>query len=105
MKCSREDFINAKNVEDNSSPMRFFPAHKVAALHNIVACKSPQSGYASLSQYAHLRENSIDLEAIALVFYGGVKKARAALAMKISQQALDKIIRLALNKIEESLTR
>jgi hypothetical protein len=98
----------------NSSPMRFFPAHKVETMHNLVSYKSTEGDYMVLSQYDHLREHPIDLEAIpltdkqlmvvSLVFYGRVKKARAAHALKVSFQSLDNILIHALKKIEESLT-
>lgn len=116
MKCSRKKFIKTKINDDsrNTSPMRFFPAHKVEALHNIVSYKSAEGDYMVLSQFDHLRECPIDLESIPLtdkqlmvvsmVFYGRVKKARAAHAMKISFQSLDDILIHALRKIEECLT-
>ena len=87
--------------------LRFYPARDLEALSN--SARKPGE-YVCLSEYAHLRERRIDLEAIPLtdkqlmavsmVFYGGVKKKRAAGAMKISNQALDDHIKAALKKIE-----
>lgn len=112
---SRKDFINAQHIDKPASDLLYLPAQKVEVLHDIMARKTAGSDYIGLRRYAHLRESPIDLEAIALtdkqlmavamVFYGRVKKSRAAQAMKISNQALDDLIRLALKKIEDSLIR
>ncbi|NIQ01492.1 MAG: hypothetical protein GWM98_14795 [Nitrospinaceae bacterium] len=63
--------------------------------------------------YEHLKETFIDLDqvqltdkqlmAVCMVFYGGVKKNRAARAMKITSQALSDHIKAALKKIEENI--
>lgn len=73
------------------------------------------SGYmsAGVSGYGDLREMPVNLEelsltdrqltAVCLVFYGGVKKKRAARAMNISAQALSDHVKAALNKIRTAL--
>lgn len=73
------------------------------------------SGYmsAGVSGYEDLREMPVNLEelsltdrqltAVCLVFYGGVKKKRAARAMNISAQALSDHVKAALNKIRVAL--
>ncbi len=65
------------------------------------------------ADYAYLKNQSIDLGqvdltdrqllAVTLVFYGGVKKSRAARAMKISSQAVTDHLNAALKKIGKSL--
>lgn len=64
-------------------------------------------------RYSHLRDIRIDLGkldltdrqlmAVSLVFYGGLKKNRAARAMKISSQALTDHLNAGLKKIGRSL--
>ncbi len=64
-------------------------------------------------EFEHLKEASIDLGearltdkqliAVCMVFYGGVKKKRAAQAMNITSQALSDHIKAALKKIENNL--
>ena len=64
-------------------------------------------------EFEYLKEVSIDLGeicltdkqlmAVCMVFYGGVKKKRAAQAMNISSQALSDHIKAALKKIGNSL--
>lgn len=115
MKCRENDFIDEKSLDNTYRDLQFFAAQKVEALHNKVHRKSAESEYTGMGQYAHLRENPIDLEAIALtdrqlmavamVFYGGIKKMRAAQAMKVTKQAFDELIERALKKIEESLIK
>ncbi len=65
------------------------------------------------SGFEYLRQATIDLSeacltdkqliAVCMVFYGGVKKKRAAQAMKITSQALSDHIKAALKKIGNSL--
>lgn len=64
-------------------------------------------------EYEHLKQVRFDLGkldltdrqllAVSLVFYGGVAKARAARAMKISSQALTDHLTAALKKIQKAL--
>lgn len=73
------------------------------------------AGYTSagVSGYEDIRELPVNLEelaltdrqltAVCLVFYGGVKKKRAARAMNISAQALSDHVKAALNKIRTAL--
>ncbi len=67
------------------------------------------------SEFEYLKEVSIDLGearltdkqlmAVCMVFYGGVKKKRAAQAMNITSQALSDHIKAALKKIGDNLAR
>lgn len=93
--------------------LRFYSAQDLESLQNVAAQQTGAGYY--MSEYAHLRERGIDLEAasltdkqlmaVSMVFYGGVKKKRAAVAMQISNQALDDHIKAALKKIESSLLK
>jgi len=65
------------------------------------------------SEFEYLKDASIDLGdicltdkqlmAVCMVFYGGVKKKRAAQAMKITSQALSDHVKAALKKIGNAL--
>lgn len=65
------------------------------------------------SEFEYLKEASIDLGearltdkqlmAVCMVFYGGVKKKRAAQAMNITSQALSDHVKAALKKIGDNL--
>ena len=67
------------------------------------------------SEFEYLKEASIDLGearltdkqlmAVCMVFYGGVKKKRAAQAMNITSQALSDHVKAALKKIGDNLAR
>ncbi len=67
------------------------------------------------SEFEYLKEVSIDLGearltdkqlmAVCMVFYGGVKKKRAAQAMNITSQALSDHVKAALKKIGDNLAR
>jgi predicted DNA-binding protein (UPF0251 family) len=67
------------------------------------------------SEFAYLKEVTIDLGearltdkqlmAVCMVFYGGVKKKRAAQAMNITSQALSDHVKAALKKIGDNLAR
>ena len=71
-------------------------------------------GYHLRPEYDHLKDIAIDLGqirltdkqlmAVCMVFYGGVKKKRAAQAMNIASQALSDHIKAALKKIEDNIT-
>ncbi|MDH3257183.1 MAG: hypothetical protein OEM27_06165 [Nitrospinota bacterium] len=71
------------------------------------------SGCYPRSDFEHLKEATIDLAearltdkqlmAVCMVFYGGVKKKRAAQAMNITSQALSDHIKAALKKIGDNL--
>ncbi|MBI4384140.1 MAG: hypothetical protein HY579_08925 [Nitrospinae bacterium] len=93
--------------------LRFYPARKLEFIQNAAREDGAPEGYTCLAEFAHLRGRRIDLDtlpltdkqlvAVSLVFYGGVKKMRAAGIMKISNQALGDHLRAALKKIEESV--
>ena len=67
------------------------------------------------SEFEYLKEASIELGdarltdkqlmAVCMVFYGGVKKKRAAQAMNITSQALSDHVKAALKKIGDNLAR
>jgi DNA-directed RNA polymerase specialized sigma24 family protein len=67
------------------------------------------------SEFEYLKDASIDLGesrltdkqlmAVCMVFYGGVKKKRAAQAMNITSQALSDHVKAALKKIGDNLAR
>ena len=69
--------------------------------------------YGCMKEYAHLRDRLIDLEtvpltdkqliAVSLVFYGRVKKKRAAKAMNIASQSIDDHLKAALKKIQAGM--
>lgn len=74
---------------------------------------APVGGYQPRPEFQHLKSASIDLNdaaltdkqltAVCLVFYGGLKKKKAAEVMRISSQALTDHIKAALKKIEERI--
>lgn len=82
---------------------------------NRLATDSPEGSSRPRMEFEYLREASIDLGdarltdkqlmAVCMVFYGGVKKKRAAQAMNITSQALSDHIRAALKKIEVNIAR
>jgi hypothetical protein len=79
-------------------------------LERIQGASLAATEYGCLKEYLHLRRRPINLEtlaltdrqltAVSLVFYGGVKKNRAARAMSITAQSLDEHLKAALKKIE-----
>ncbi len=95
--------------EDVEDPrLGFYPMETLEALQNLVG-EPPV--YGKFSEYQHLRDRPLDLDAlpltdkqltaVSLVFYGRVKKKRAARVMKITAQALDDHIKAALKKIQQ----
>ncbi|MCF8719157.1 hypothetical protein [Nitrospina gracilis] len=74
---------------------------------------APVGGYQPRPEFQHLKAAPIDLNdaaltdkqltAVCLVFYGGLKKKKAAQVMRISSQALTDHIKAALKKIEERI--
>ena len=80
---------------------------------NRLAGDSSEGGCHPRSEFEYLKEVSIDLGevrltdkqlmAVCMVFYGGVKKKRAAQAMNITSQALSDHIKAALKKIGNNL--
>ncbi len=93
--------------------LSFVDPGKLTIQQDICVTAPVASDYQSLREYAHLKNQPIDLGqadltdrqlmAVTLVFYGGVKKNRAARAMKISSQALSDHLKAALKKISRSL--
>jgi DNA-directed RNA polymerase specialized sigma24 family protein len=77
------------------------------------ACGEKSGEFFSRDGYSHLKNMRINLGAldltdrqlmaVSLVFYGGLKKNRAARAMKISSQALTDHLKAGLKKIGRSL--
>ncbi len=93
--------------------LRYYPLRELEIIQNAAHEDGAPEEYACLAEFVHLRGQRVDLEAVpltdrqliavSLVFYGGVKKKRAARVMKISYQALDKHLDAALRKIEEGI--
>jgi len=93
--------------------LSFVDPGKLAAMQDAGGRVDVPGGYQTRETYSHLKNAHIDLGeadltdrqlvAVTLVFYGGVKKKRAARAMKISSQALTEHVNAALKKIEKSL--
>lgn len=82
-------------------------------MRNTMSCAESSGEFGPRREYAHLKQVRFDLGkldltdrqllAVSLVFYGGVAKARAARAMKISSQALTDHLTAALKKIQNAL--
>jgi predicted DNA-binding protein (UPF0251 family) len=82
---------------------------------NRLAGDFPEGACHPRPEFEYLKEVSIDLGearltdkqlmAVCMVFYGGVKKKRAAQAMNITSQALSDHIKAALKKIGDNLAR
>ncbi|MFQ5443124.1 MAG: hypothetical protein ACE5EK_00780 [Nitrospinales bacterium] len=92
--------------------LKFYLPRSLETLQNAVITDSTAETYFSRKDYAHLKDVSFNLEearltdkqmiAVSLVFYGGVKKKRAAQAMKVSIQALQTHLNVALKKMQNS---
>lgn len=91
-----------------------FASHDVLeTLGSQVAGGASVGDFSPRDQYSHLKKGAIDLGsldltdrqlmAVSLVFYGGVKKKRAARVMSISSQAVSDHLNAALKKIGRSL--
>ncbi|GJL78820.1 MAG: hypothetical protein NPINA01_18090 [Nitrospinaceae bacterium] len=79
------------NLPDGEAPGDFFPRDQNSHLKDIRI------------NLGELDLTDRQLMAVSLVFYGGVKKNRAARAMQITSQALTDHINAALKKISRSL--
>lgn len=114
MKSKRSSWTQEEKIENSlfDDLLRFYPTPALEAFQK--AGEIPEtSEYSCFKEYIHLRDRGIELEeipltdkqllAIALVFYAGVSKRRAADAMNISTQTIHQHIAIALKKIEESL--
>ena len=83
------------------------------SLGSQVASGAAAGDFSPRAQFSHLKAARIDLGgldltdrqllAVSLVFYGGVKKNRAARVMSISSQAVTDHLNAALKKISRSL--
>ncbi|MFQ5717273.1 MAG: hypothetical protein ACE5GQ_09255 [Nitrospinales bacterium] len=83
-------------------------------LRNLIILSHPPAEYRPQKGYEYLRKARIDLVdarltdkqmiAVSLVFYGNLRKVRAAQVMRITKQSLECHLKAALNKIERSLT-
>jgi predicted DNA-binding protein (UPF0251 family) len=113
------DWLNAPGlepvIEDTpwDSQLSFMSNEVVDVLGTQVAGGAALGDFSPREQFAHLKKARIDLGgldltdrqlmAVSLVFYGGVKKKRAARVMSISSQAVTDHINAALKKIGRSL--
>lgn len=97
--------------EEEADPrLSFLAPNVLEGVANTCSLGAGTGGYDAVPGYEYLKDAHIDLEeaeltdkqltAVCLVFYGGVKKKRAARAMHISAQALSDHIKAALKKIE-----
>lgn len=91
-----------------------FTSHNILeSLGSHVACGETRGEFFPRDGYSHLKDIRINLgaldltdrqlTAVSLVFYGGLKKNRAARAMNISSQALTDHLKAGLKKIGRSL--
>lgn len=106
-----------KEVENPDEPkddnISYYPPQTLESLRNVGMFCQPGGDYATRRGYEHLRDVVFDLEnlkltnkqliAVSLVFYGNVRKYRAARVMNITEQALEDHVRAALRKIEKNL--
>jgi len=110
------DFVNGIPVTGRAEtlPASCLPDDLEFWLNRLTADPADR-GYHLRPEYDHLKDISIDLGqirltdnrlmAVCMVFYGGVKKKRAAQAMNITSQALSDHIKAALKKIEDNIAR
>jgi len=104
--------INQKQSAVNRAITLFLPLNQGIASRTDFKSLALE-GYAPRKEYSHLKNIFIDLDraeltdrqllAISLVFYGGLRKNRAAKIMKISCQVLSDHINAGLKKIEKYL--
>ncbi len=95
------------------SNLRYLPPEVIASMNDSAFLSSPQGEYRPRKEFSHLQGLHLDLSglgltdkqliAVSLVFFGGVRKNRAAKAMKISSQAVADHIQAALKKIARQL--
>ena len=96
-------------------PQLYFNApDTLEALSNADSLAPVAGAYHWRAGYEHLKHVTIDLDqarltdrqltAVCLVFYGGVKKTRAAHAMNITSQAVGDHIKAALKKIADKIS-
>jgi len=113
------DWQNAPGLEapiDDSlwdKQLSFASPEVLESLGSQVARGATAGDFSPRAQFSHLKTARIDLGgldltdrqllAVSLVFYGGVKKNRAARVMSISSQAVTDHLNAALKKISRSL--
>ncbi len=113
------DWQNAPGLEGpiGDSPwdpqLSFASNDVLETLGSQVANGAVAGDFSARDQFSHLKKMRIDLGdldltdrqllAVSLVFYGGVKKKRAARVMSISSQAVTDHLNAALKKIGRSL--
>lgn len=99
---------------DGADPhLRLMAPEVLESLVNAGCGSAPPGGYYPRPELEHLKSVHVDLNearltdkqltALCLVFYGGLKKKRAAEVMRISSQALTDHLKAALKKIEEAI--
>ena len=117
--CKTRDWQNAPGLEAPLDDSRWDPhlsftsPHVLESLGSQVSSGEAVGDFSPRAGFSHLKKVSIDLGgldltdrqllAVSLVFYGGVKKNRAARAMSISSQAVTDHLNAALKKIGRSL--
>lgn len=103
----------ASGAECREPQLYFNAPETLEALSNADSLASVAGAYHWRAGYEHLKHVTIDLDqarltdrqltAVCLVFYGGVKKSRAAQAMSITSQAVGDHIKAALKKIADKI--
>ena len=98
---------------DHDYHLRFFPPDELELIRNAQNLGVEYQDYRPHSEFSYLKEGSLNLGemgltdrqlmAVALVFYGGLKKKIAARIMKISSQALTDHINAGLKKMSHVL--
>jgi len=103
------DETDAREFARWDETMRCFPSEILEIMNNDFHSQEAPGEFDKRSGFSHLKDVSLDLNeldltdkqliAISLVFYGGLKKRRAARAMKVSSQALTEHIHAGLKKM------
>jgi predicted DNA-binding protein (UPF0251 family) len=117
--ANRRDWAKAPGLEApiGDSPwdpqLSFASPDVLETLGGQVADGDASGDFSPRDEFSHLKNTRIDLGgldltdrqlmAVSLVFYGGVKKNRAARVMSISSQAVSDHLNAALKKIGRSL--
>lgn len=110
----REEEAGQDEAGGDADPhLRLMAPDVLESLVNAGVGDSPPGGYYPRPEFEHLKSVRVDLNearltdkqltALCLVFYGGLKKKRAAEVMRISSQALTDHLKAALKKIEETI--
>lgn len=106
---NNDDFGHGAEVDYR---LRFFPPDELELIRNAQNLGVEFQDYRPQPEFSYLKEGSLNLEeigltdrqlmAVALVFYGGIKKKLAARIMKISSQALTDHINAGLKKMSSA---